>query len=157
MKIFPLWRKYIVRDKALLAYCKQDYIKFNTEKDVRLLGQSQSNHYHVELFTYALYCLLKDDNLYDGFSAIGYEDVKSVDYLPYFYLSDSNSTCRLEVAFINNRYVVELIFQEATPQDIVDLFEKTDNSKYKQRFQAENDVLSFLRQINSVLQEKDGD
>ncbi len=69
----PLWRKLLIMDSSLIKYCKQGYMRYDSEKDIQLLGQSQQNHYHVELYTYALYKHLKNENL----RSLTYHEVKS--------------------------------------------------------------------------------
>lgn len=71
------WRKALIQHKELIAYCQQGFIEKNNSEFV-LLGQSQRNHTHIELFTKVLELELSQDNsLIAPFSLLRYEPVKS--------------------------------------------------------------------------------
>lgn len=71
------WRKALIQHKELIAYCLQGFIEKNTSEFV-LLGQSQRNHTHVELFTKVLELeLSQHKSLIAPFSSLRYEPVKS--------------------------------------------------------------------------------
>jgi hypothetical protein len=48
------WRKYFIENPELIRYCGQGYINKETDNDIILLGSSQLNHYHLELFSSVL-------------------------------------------------------------------------------------------------------
>lgn len=71
------WRKALIQHKELITYCQQGFIEKNNSEFV-LLGQSQRNHTHIELFTKVLELeLSQDKSLIAPFSWLRYEPVKS--------------------------------------------------------------------------------
>ena len=71
------WRKALIQHKELIAYCQQGFIEKNNSEFV-LLGQSQRNHTHAELYTKALEIdLRRDKSSLEPFSRLWYEQVKS--------------------------------------------------------------------------------
>lgn len=78
------WRDYFIECPSLIAYCNQGIIKFEDEKNIMLYGQSQSNHFHVEMYTYYLWKTYFEarKNFFYPFKDIYYTEVKSIDYYP---------------------------------------------------------------------------
>ncbi|HCV05725.1 MAG TPA: DUF262 domain-containing protein [Pseudoalteromonas sp.] len=71
------WRKALIQHKELIAYCQQGFIEKNNSEFV-LLGQSQRNHTHAELYTKALEIELhREISSLEPFSLLWYEQVKS--------------------------------------------------------------------------------
>jgi len=71
------WRKAFIQHKELMAYCQQGFIEKNNSEFI-LLGQSQRNHNHIELYTKVLELeLCGDKSLLEPFSRLRYEFVKS--------------------------------------------------------------------------------
>lgn len=71
------WRKALIRHKDLIDYCYQGFIERNYSEFI-LLGQSQRNHTHVELYTKVLEIELRGEKaLLEPFSSLRYEQVKS--------------------------------------------------------------------------------
>ncbi|WP_394185322.1 DUF262 domain-containing protein [Pseudoalteromonas tetraodonis] len=94
------WRKALIQHKELIAYCQQGFIEKNNSEFV-LLGQSQRNHTHIELFTKALELeLSQDKSLIAPFSWLRYESVKSREESAYLKLT----------GFVHNeqRYQIEI-------------------------------------------------
>ena len=50
-----MWRNEFVRQSKLFDYSQQGFITFINDTSIMLLKESQMNHNHVELFTYALW------------------------------------------------------------------------------------------------------
>ncbi|MDZ7774422.1 MAG: hypothetical protein U5L09_01800 [Bacteroidales bacterium] len=46
------WRDYFISSPAMIDYCNQGFIRFENENYILLHGQSQSNSYNAELYTY---------------------------------------------------------------------------------------------------------
>lgn len=46
------WRDYFIDCDELITYCKQGFIRYENDDTIRLYGESQSNHIHVEMYTY---------------------------------------------------------------------------------------------------------
>ncbi|WP_342804981.1 DUF262 domain-containing protein [Alteromonas sp. M12] len=71
------WRKALIKHEELMRYCQQGFIEKNNSEFV-LLGQSQRNHPHVELYTKTLELELSlDETLLTPFSSLWYVPVKS--------------------------------------------------------------------------------
>ena len=49
------WRDYLITYPELIKYCGQGFIRFVNEQDIILLGSSQMNHYHAEMYTFYLW------------------------------------------------------------------------------------------------------
>ena len=49
------WRSHIIHHIENIDYCNQGFIRFNNETDILLYKESQSNHYHCELFSSGFY------------------------------------------------------------------------------------------------------
>ena len=75
------WRDYFIKCPSLISYCKQGFIRFENERNILLYGQSQSNHMHVEMYTYYLWKKQIEPNkeLYMPFESISYQEVKGID------------------------------------------------------------------------------
>jgi len=78
------WRNYFVTCPTLISYCKQGFIRFENKHNILLYGQSQSNHMHVEMYTYYLWKKHIEPNKesYIPFENIYYQEVKSIDDKP---------------------------------------------------------------------------
>lgn len=71
------WEKSLIKYPSLFKYCNQGFIQKNGE-EIILLGHSQRNHYHSELYTKILEIELGENtNLLSPFSKLGYQEVKS--------------------------------------------------------------------------------
>src|SRR5690554_2203358 len=75
------WRDYFISYPYLIGYCNQGFIRFGNEKDIRLYGESQSNHTHVEMYTYQLWkeYFIPNKESFTPFKKIYYYDIKSID------------------------------------------------------------------------------
>ena len=73
------WRDYLIACPELIRYCKQGFIRFINENDIILLGQSQMNHKHSEMYSLFLWkqCIEPRKEEFKSFKEIGYNDVKS--------------------------------------------------------------------------------
>ena len=49
------WRSNFVKNPGLIDYCEQGFICMTNDGEVELLGQSQLNHYHINMFIYNIY------------------------------------------------------------------------------------------------------
>ena len=73
------WRKALIKHKALIDYCNQGFISVS-KAEIILLGASQRNHLHSELYTKMLEIEFRQNKeLIAPFSYISYEPVKSRD------------------------------------------------------------------------------
>jgi hypothetical protein len=73
------WRDYFISCPTLIDYCRQGFIRFDDEKNIRLYKQSQSNFPHVELYSYYLWKNFIE-NQKDKFEQceVYYKEVKSI-------------------------------------------------------------------------------
>ena len=136
------WRNYFIKCPSLISYCKQGFIRFKDEQDILLYGQSQSNHMHVEMYTYYLwkkYIELNKES-YKPFKQIYYQEVKSIDDYPRIIFSE----------FIHNRIRYEIyIFYDnnddlSYPYEIKFTKSKGENSQNKYN----EDIKQILNDCN---------
>jgi len=75
------WRDYLLSCPALIEYCNQGFIRFENEHYILLYGESQSNFYHVEMYTYYLWRKFIEpyQNNFEPFKRVFYNEVKSID------------------------------------------------------------------------------
>jgi len=75
------WRKYFVNCPELIEYCQQGFIRYTTENDILLYGQSQSNHMHAEMYSYYIWkkIIEPQSSIFKSFNKIYYAEVKSID------------------------------------------------------------------------------
>jgi hypothetical protein len=86
------WRKNFITDFELIDYCGQGFIR-RIEEDgddfVELLGESQLNHYHIEMDVYHLYLsILRHPELSKPFNSIKPVSVKNSDDYSFILLED---------------------------------------------------------------------
>ena len=80
----------LINNPKLIQYCDQGFITMYDDNQVYLLGQSQLNHYHVELWTYDLYLNIQTSNApYKG-------------RIEYRYVKRSDDWCELYFKFRDN-------------------------------------------------------
>jgi len=119
------WRDYFIKCPSLISYCKQGFIRFENEHKILLYGQSQSNHWHAEMYTYYLWKKHIEPNKksYMPFKSIYYKEVKSIDDKP----------CIVLNGFIHNRinYEINIFYNDnddlSYPYEIKFLKSKGDN------------------------------
>ena len=71
------WRKAFIKYEELFEYCNQGFISINDQEFI-LLGESQRNHNHSELYTKVLeFELSKEMDQLQPFTSINYTPVKS--------------------------------------------------------------------------------
>ena len=75
------WRDYFITNPALIEYCRQGFIKFENKDSILLYGESQSNHWHAEMYTYHLWkdFFEKNKDKFSCFKSIEYYYVRSVE------------------------------------------------------------------------------
>ncbi|MDD3596498.1 DUF262 domain-containing protein [Sulfuricurvum sp.] len=65
------WRKYFIKKPKIISYCKKFQTRFyaienrEDEYDILLLNSTQTNGYHAEYYTYALFITLVEQGLQD--------------------------------------------------------------------------------------------
>lgn len=75
------WRDYFITCQSLIEYCNQGFIRFEDKDNILLYGESQSNHIHVEMYSYYLWKVYFEPNKtsFEPFKSISYSDVKSIE------------------------------------------------------------------------------
>ena len=81
------WKKALIKHKELMAYCQQGFIEKSNAEFI-LLGQSQRNHNHIELYSKVIELeLTKEKELLSPFDILGYNEVKSREEYAYTYVA----------------------------------------------------------------------
>jgi len=119
-----------------MEYCKQGFIEKNSFEFI-LLGQSQRNHHHIELYTKVLeFELSADISLIEPFSRIRYEVVKS---------RDDSAFVGLNGLRLNEENYSIAIHREANVFDIQFKGGSTDNYPEKLLSILENEPAQIYR------------
>ncbi|SFE49582.1 Protein of unknown function DUF262 [Chitinophaga sp. CF118] len=104
------WRKYFVSYPKCIDVCDQRMIRMDEREDgkywIRLLGQSQLNHYHNELYTYLLYLRLRPFVHEGGVFALKYHPVKRSEDSSYLEIIMEDK--RIEVVFNGPEFLFEI-------------------------------------------------
>ncbi|MDD2478697.1 MAG: DUF262 domain-containing protein [Victivallaceae bacterium] len=77
-KELTFWQKCLIRNGMLIKYCNQGFIKYYDDNNIQLLKESQMNHLHAELYSYALFMRMKKMSL-PFTKYLNYNYVKSID------------------------------------------------------------------------------
>lgn len=81
------WRDCLIKHLSAIEYCQQGFIAFfngiNGREGVLPLFSSRLSGYHREIYTWTLYCDLKDLPCIPFSKGIGYTEQKGNDELPY--------------------------------------------------------------------------
>ncbi len=76
------WRDYLITCPNLIEYCKQGFIRFENENNILLYSESQSNHYHTEMYSYYLWKEFIEPKISfytpTPFKKIRYKEVRSI-------------------------------------------------------------------------------
>lgn len=99
------WRKYFIRNPQLMKYCKQGFI-YKTKDEFYLLGESQLNHYHRELYSYILFINCnKIINEFSPFTSCGIVRVKS---------REGHSYAKFQGLELDNmRFIIEVYYTKS--------------------------------------------
>ncbi|WP_054055061.1 DUF262 domain-containing protein [Pseudomonas nunensis] len=103
------WIKALVETPRAIGYCKSRCIRFDQSGQIYLLGKTQMNGMHAELFSYALYHkLCADRALAAPFELMYYFDVSGAEMKPRFLISckKNNFPLRFSIGFSANCFVV---------------------------------------------------
>lgn len=157
------WQMFFVRDKYPIEYCQQGFIRFDPEYDIQLLGQSQLNHYHAELRSYALYKNYISKNEFQPFTDTEYIDVKSrwedacivIDGANYkIEIKFSPINKQYEICFINSNYSA---IHEFVQEILIDMQMEATNSnayKYTKTENTESATINFLEELCEKLSDE---
>ncbi len=94
------WRDCLIACPELIRYCEQGFIRFVNEKDVILLGQSQMNHWHSEMYTLFLWKQYIEPSK---------EEFKAFKKIEYCYVKSSEeAACIVLSGFCHDRVYYEI-------------------------------------------------
>jgi hypothetical protein len=167
------WRGYFVETPELIRYCKQGFIRWESDgAKILLYRQSQQNHRHVEMFSYYLFVTeLKDSDQYLPFKWT-HKVVRSSDdqscaetkewcyerkhYAITLKIDDakSDSTRRNIIGFHKTRGNVK---QSEISPEIADLLEELnfkwneESNSYEHGSKSEQKTIAKLKKLCSVL------
>jgi len=128
------WRKYFIGKPALIGYCGQGFIRYESEHSIYLYKQSQQNHYQAELYTYDLYLReMKDKGLDYPFENWGYKEVRTGDEQPAIHFEN--------YLYKAKTYRMEIIY-DSLIQEFEFTFNKTKGDKKKENF--DDKIIAFL-------------
>ncbi len=167
------WKDFLITNPNLIRYCNQGFIRFGNEKDIRLYGESQSNHTHVEMYTYHLWKQYFEVNKesFKPFKKVYYYEIKSIDddacivlegfchnkihyHIYIYYCNNDNLPNPYEIAFGKSKG--ENI-PEKYGDDIKTVLKQTDfewNQEYEGYFYTSDNsdnILDKIHQLNNYL------
>ena len=168
------WRDYFIFCPDLIRYCRQGFIRFVDEDHIRLYGQSQSNFYHAEMYTYYLWKVYIEPQkeIFIPFN-VDYKEVKSIEHDPYIVFNDF---CYIRIYYkitihycnddgLPNPYEIAFFksngenHPEEYSHDIKEIlsklgFEWYENYKgYFNTFDTCEELMENLKQLNDMLNE----
>ena len=135
------WRDYFINCPDLIRYCKQGFIHFNNDKDVILLGQSQMNHKHSEMYTRFLWhkSFEKNKDSFKPFN-IQYQESKS----------SEDDACILLKNFCHNtiNYEIRIYYcnDDKLPNPYEIAFRKTGGENIPDKYG--NDIKNILKNLS---------
>jgi len=116
------WRKHFIDDPSLINFCGQGIIKFTSPKNILLLGSSQLNHYHAELYSYMLFLKMKKDSFdITPFDRTGYAEVRGRE--------ESPGACLKEWTYKKVKYELFIYFNSEQKEQYKIVLTKAKNHK----------------------------
>lgn len=121
------WRDYLISCPELIRHCEQGFIRFKNEHDIILLGQSQMNHWHWEMYTLFLWYKFFENNqdAYKPFTP-HYSWSKSSEEEAYIVLNDfchNKIHYEINIYYCNNDdlpHPYEIAFRKSKGEDMPD-------------------------------------
>lgn len=110
------WNYHIVHHIENIDYCNQGFIRFNNRHDILLYKESQSNHYHCELFSSGFYetyrkKIEQDEFEISPFNNFWYHEVKSASDTACAVLDDfmrpNENHYAIDISYKNKRYYIK--------------------------------------------------
>lgn len=123
------WRDCLIACPDLIRHCGQGFIRFQNDHDIILLGQSQMNHWHSEMYSLFLWKKYIEPRVdeFGSFNEIKYEYVKS----------SNEEACIVLKDFCHNRinYEINIFYSNddelPNPYEIAFKKSKGDNNPLK--------------------------
>lgn len=142
------WRDYFIKCPDLILSCKQGFIRIENEHNILIYGQSQSNHFHYEMYTYYLWKKHIEPNKesYTPFKKIRYRKVKSIE----------DDACIVFNEFIHNRIYYEINIFYDNNDDLLEPYKiKFLKSKGDKSRESYGDrIITVLKQCGYKFYEK---
>jgi hypothetical protein len=164
------WRKYFIANPEFLKYCEQGFIR-KDNNDILLYKESQSNHTHLELYTYNLYLNKFKMQALPPFNQAGMFPTKSIDEIPCTYMGnwkykETNSNYAIDIRNTSFDNFEIRFFDRNLPQsysqDILDLLFKfgfIKNDKYRDDSytltSTTENLLSLIKNVCDAFNSKD--
>ena len=134
------WRDYFITCPSLIEYCKQGFIRFESEDAILLYGESQSNHRHAEMYTYYLWKVYFESqtNAFKPFNHISYVEVKSIEEDAYIVLNDfcyNRINYEVRIYYCNNDSLskpYEIAFRKSKGENLPEKYGDVINEILKQ-------------------------
>jgi len=170
------WRNLLINNPKLIDYCNKGYLAFRGEEgkeEIYLYKESQSNHYHRELYSYSFYLdYLSSGKDFMPFQNVKYHSVKSRSDDPNAVLDnwkkeDNNYEVNIRYLADSQEYELRFFNKESSAVDnkIVDIlsymgYEKADKTKetncfYFNRFKSDDETIKKLKSLCSELNKLD--
>ncbi len=169
------WRDYLIRYPSAIGCCEQGFISFCCDVEgcegILPMHSSRLSGYHSELYTWGLYCELKDVSTEPFMKGIGYTEQKVNDELPYLYFDgysvdgrnhwiavyaetdpDDWSLIRFRVEFIRDGSSKESETLERLNDILVaEGFEQSDDDCIRIKYVEEDAIKSYLPRLFAQL------
>lgn len=152
------WRYHIIRNKDMIAYCKEKQIRKENENDILLLTKTSLRGYHAELYSYSLYCnhLKNHSSNFQPFYLHSYEDVYGY-YFPsiIFTVEINQIRYRLQVIFVYGIFKVsystlnDIEIPENIKLILLNLDFKIEAKEYVKQI-SKNSEIELIGLINSL-------
>lgn len=161
------WRNYFIQTPDLIIYCNQGFIRYEADDKILLYSQSQSNHLHVEMYTYYLWITYfeKQQKSYETFKSIYYKQVKSIEEEPCIVINNipiNDTKSIFKICYRNNNsndkpYTIILESLEIESYNHY-IWEGLENQIKSMGFDWDKNSSSFIQtceNINSVIDKID--
>lgn len=155
------WRKYFVNCPALIEYCQQGFIRYTSENDILLYGQSQSNHMHAEMYSYYLWkkFIEPESDIFKPFKNIYYYEVKSIDDDACIVFDDfehKNQSITLQVGYEDDGFYIWIYDEHELELDgqIIKMLNilKFDEDNKKNNI-SDKDIIEDIKKTCTILEE----
>jgi len=134
------WRDYLIGCPELIRYCGQGFIRFKNKDDIILLGQSQMNHLHAEMYSMFLWKQSIEPK------KERFKSFKNIEY--YFVKSSEEDGCVILSDFCHDRIYYEINIYYCNKD------ESQNSSLYKIAFKkskGENTPAKYTNDIKNIL------
>ena len=136
------WRQYFIDNPKFMEYCEQGFIR-KVNNDILLYKESQSNHMHLELYTYDMFLNELKGKSYLPFTQSGKFPTKGIESNPCVVIDgwlfkDTNSNYAIDIRNVSNGNFEIRFFDRNLPQsynqkvlNVLIELDFTENNKYQ--------------------------